>query len=53
MHLRNVLGTLAYNVAADRVTYPLMGTEVPPQQLAFFATQHGVSLNWFEQHFSK
>ena len=33
--------------------YPLMGTEVIPQQLAFFATQHGVSLNWVEQHFSE
>jgi hypothetical protein len=30
-----------------------MGTEVAPQQLAFFATQHGVSLKWFEQHFSE
>lgn len=32
------------------IVYPLMGTDVPPQQLAFFATQHGVSWNWVEQH---
>ena len=34
------------------IVHPRMGTDVPPQQLAFFATQHGVSWNCCEQHLS-